>query len=228
MLSVVIPAHNEEAYLPACLEAVQAAASHLGEEVETVVVLNRCTDGTRRIAESAGFFLVDVRLTIARPVGEAGGGRPPATTVRLAEPQDVPRLQEIARVSHHDSRLYADPHFARARCDDLYARWIERKCEGHADAVFVVDTEDGASGYLSCDLPEPGVGQLDLLAVAPQARGRGLAAALTAGALDWFRERGLSRARLVTQGRNANALGHFGRFGFVAERVELWLHRWRD
>jgi len=54
VISVVIPAHNEEAYLGPCLEAVASAASGLSEDVETVVVLNRCTDGTRAIAESRG------------------------------------------------------------------------------------------------------------------------------------------------------------------------------
>ncbi len=52
VISVVIPAHNEEAYLGPCLEAVGAAAVGLNEEVETVVVLNRCTDGTEAVAAS--------------------------------------------------------------------------------------------------------------------------------------------------------------------------------
>ena len=59
MISVVIPAHNEEAYLGPCLEAVAAAAVGLGEEVEAVVVLNRCTDGTEAIAAAHGARTVE-------------------------------------------------------------------------------------------------------------------------------------------------------------------------
>ena len=49
-ISLVIPAHNEADFLPACLEAARLAAAGLGCEVEVIVVLNRCTDGTEEIA----------------------------------------------------------------------------------------------------------------------------------------------------------------------------------
>jgi dTDP-4-amino-4,6-dideoxy-D-galactose acyltransferase len=193
------------------------------------LLLDAADTAALRAAEDAGFRVVDVRLTIACALERADARAPIAgcASVRRAEASDVPALQAIARVSHRDSRFYADPQFPRERCDALYARWIERKCGGAAAAVFTAGERGATCGYLSCDLPEAGVGQLDLLAVAPEARGRGVAAALTAHALAWFRDSGRTRARLVTQGRNANALRHFARFGFAAERVELWLHRWR-
>ena len=54
LISVVIPAHNEEKYLPSCLEAVKRAAAALpdgeADGVEIVVVANRCTDRTAEIA----------------------------------------------------------------------------------------------------------------------------------------------------------------------------------
>ena len=60
LISVVIPAHNEEEFLPSCLEAVKRAAAALpdgwGDGVEIVVVANRCTDRTEEIAESFGAF----------------------------------------------------------------------------------------------------------------------------------------------------------------------------
>jgi ribosomal protein S18 acetylase RimI-like enzyme len=214
----------------------RGAARELSARLDTAgvdcsyLLLDAAEPEALRAAEDAGYRVVDVRLTIARVLAlstleTAPNGR---AAVRRAAPADQAALQAIARVSHRDSRFYADPHFPRERCDALYARWIERKCEGAAAAVFVVGEPGAACGYLSCDLPEADVGQLDLLAVTPAARGRGHAAALTAHALAWFRESGRTRARLVTQGRNAKALGHFARFGFSAERVELWLHRWRD
>jgi glycosyltransferase involved in cell wall biosynthesis len=53
-VSLIIPAHNEEHYLGGCLEAAATAARAVGVEVETVVVLNRCTDGSERIAREHG------------------------------------------------------------------------------------------------------------------------------------------------------------------------------
>lgn len=54
MISVVVPAHNEEAYLSGCLAAICRAAEELGSPVEILVVLNRCTDRTEAIAKEFG------------------------------------------------------------------------------------------------------------------------------------------------------------------------------
>ena len=45
-LSFVIPAYNEEAYLPACLESIVAQTKDL-EGVEIIVVNNASSDRTR-------------------------------------------------------------------------------------------------------------------------------------------------------------------------------------
>ena len=56
--SIVIPAHNEEAYIGPCLEAARTAASRIDPPVEIVVVLNRCTDRTEEIARAAGAVVI--------------------------------------------------------------------------------------------------------------------------------------------------------------------------
>jgi glycosyltransferase involved in cell wall biosynthesis len=48
--SIVIPAHNEERFLSGCLDSIERASSRHVNQVETIVVLNRCSDGTERIA----------------------------------------------------------------------------------------------------------------------------------------------------------------------------------
>ena len=57
-ISLVIPAHNESAFLPACLEAARQAAERIDSRVEIVVVLNRCTDDTEEIARRHGCVIV--------------------------------------------------------------------------------------------------------------------------------------------------------------------------
>ncbi len=53
-ISVVIPAYNEENYLPATLEKIRAGLANADFEAETIVVDNESTDKTRLIAESFG------------------------------------------------------------------------------------------------------------------------------------------------------------------------------
>lgn len=57
LFSVVIPAHNEEKYIGACLEAIHAARNYAKipeDKVEIIVVCNRCTDDTAAVAQDMG------------------------------------------------------------------------------------------------------------------------------------------------------------------------------
>ena len=49
-VSVIIPAHNEEKYIAKCLDSIRTAESNINIPVEIIVSLNRCTDGTEKIA----------------------------------------------------------------------------------------------------------------------------------------------------------------------------------
>jgi glycosyltransferase involved in cell wall biosynthesis len=75
-LSFVVPAYNEEAYLPACLESIlQQTRTLPAASVEIIVVNNASTDRTREVALSyPGVTVVDEPrkgLTFARQAGFA-------------------------------------------------------------------------------------------------------------------------------------------------------------
>ncbi|MBE9543285.1 MAG: glycosyltransferase [Proteobacteria bacterium] len=57
--SVLIPAHNEEAFIGNCLQSIEFAAEKVPEEVEIIVALNRCTDQTADIAGSHQAVIVN-------------------------------------------------------------------------------------------------------------------------------------------------------------------------
>jgi glycosyltransferase involved in cell wall biosynthesis len=56
--SILIPARNEEQFLPRCLESIQSAAEPFPNQVEVVVAVNRCTDRTEQIAAEHGATVV--------------------------------------------------------------------------------------------------------------------------------------------------------------------------
>jgi glycosyltransferase involved in cell wall biosynthesis len=75
-LSFVVPAYNEEAYLPACLESILEQTHSLDPALtEIIVVNNASTDGTREVAmRYPGVTVVDEPrkgLTFARQAGFA-------------------------------------------------------------------------------------------------------------------------------------------------------------
>lgn len=85
MIGIVIPAHNEELYLDACLRAARTAAADPalhGETVRITVALDSCTDGSRAIverhaAQSNQRCAIDYLCVEARNVGvtRAAGAR---------------------------------------------------------------------------------------------------------------------------------------------------------
>ena len=56
--SVIIPARNEELYLPFCLDAIERARRKVSVEGEVIVVSNRSTDRTEDIARDKGCVVV--------------------------------------------------------------------------------------------------------------------------------------------------------------------------
>ncbi len=75
--SVIIPAYNEEQFLPDTLRALDAAMSELGEKGQVIVVDNNSTDATARVAEEHGAEVVFEpvnQISRARNAGVAVAG----------------------------------------------------------------------------------------------------------------------------------------------------------
>lgn len=81
MIAVVVPAHDEEGCIAACLASVQAAARHpalAGEAVEIVVALDRCVDGTAAIVAAHG------ARSVVLEQGNVGRARAAGTACAIA------------------------------------------------------------------------------------------------------------------------------------------------
>ncbi|RFB73072.1 MULTISPECIES: glycosyltransferase [unclassified Herbaspirillum] len=77
MIGVVIPVHNEEDYLHACLASMQLAIAHPGlpdEEVRVLAVLDACSDGSGGIAQGMNIEFLSIdshNVGLARAAGAA-------------------------------------------------------------------------------------------------------------------------------------------------------------
>lgn len=219
-----------------CLDAPLLDSITAWAETEAIDCLYFLADSnhppTMRLAEDAGFRLVDVRLTLdlSEPATwvEALAAKPAGVTIRAARPEDMDDLAAIARAAHTDTRFYADPHFDARRCDDLYETWIRRSAEGFADAVLVPEVAGRAAGYITCTVNpnDPSTGSIGLLGVGSDSRGMGLGSALVVAALDWFGRAGCRRVTVVTQGRNIDAQRLYQKCRFRTRALQFWYHRW--
>jgi dTDP-4-amino-4,6-dideoxy-D-galactose acyltransferase len=177
-------------------------------------------------AESLGFHLMGVHVTSAACAPFAAGGSD-RIVVRAFCSADVDSLERIAGDAHPDTRFFADPGFSRDSCRRLYETWIRRSTEGWADCVLVAENdESGVAGYVT--LHRRGAGaRIGLIAVAGETRGRGFGRALMHAAFDWCERHAINRVAVTTQAQNIAALRFYLRCGFVVDRVDFWLHKWR-
>lgn len=200
-------------------------AAAAAQNVDCLYYLLDCSEAAAiRDAQAAGFRVVDLRMTFE---GNLAAPASPVEGVRPATSADVPRLSEIARYSHRNTRFYTDGNLPSERCDELYAVWIQRSVdEGFADAVLVVDGVSGPDGYITCSQSKDGSGSIGLCAVAGEARGKKIGQKLVSAALDWMLSRGLTRVSVVTQANNIGAQRLYQAAGMRTTRVETWLHAW--
>jgi dTDP-4-amino-4,6-dideoxy-D-galactose acyltransferase len=200
--------------------------------VRCLYFLSRADDAnTTRLAEDNNFRLVDIRMTFRYRAPDAirgtKGHAKCAAVVRHARLEDIYPLQSIARESYHDTRFYFDAEFPRQLCELLYETWIKLSYEGYADEVLVAELDGVPVGYISCHLDEESrIGKIGLVGVSSQARGQGVGQALVFSALEWFSTQGAQEALVVTQGRNCAAQRLYQRCGFLAQKVQLWYHKW--
>lgn len=182
---------------------------------------------TVRLAEEKRFRLVDLRVTLERRLQSGSELRKTeaVATIRPATSADIPSLRAIARVSHGDSRFYADENFAHD-AGALFEMWIENSYRSHANGVLVAEWTGRPVGYITCEQIDGCYGQIKLLAVAPQSQKHGVGWALVEAAVSWFAQNNIERVMVVTQGKNEQAQRLYQRSGFWTTGVQLWYHYW--
>ncbi len=179
-----------------------------------------------QLARDAGAKRTDLRLTFERRPPAQPEDRAPSGRIRLALEADIPALRALAARSHGDSRFYADGRFARERCDELYATWIEKSVRGWADAVFTSGPVGAPLCYLTYHRRE-WLAEIGLVAVAEASRGQGLGRELVQAALLQPLPR-LMPIQVVTQERNEAATALYTACGFELRRFQPWYHLWFD
>jgi glycosyltransferase involved in cell wall biosynthesis len=105
---VVVPAHNEEDRLPACLKSVHTAADRVQIPVTVVVVLDDCTDDSRRMIEPRVTCLTTAAGNVgaARALGftHAATGAGSDTWLATTDADSlVPRNWLADQLTHHRS-----------------------------------------------------------------------------------------------------------------------------
>jgi glycosyltransferase involved in cell wall biosynthesis len=115
-IGVVVPAHNEEALLPTCLDALRSAASLVDLPVLIVVVLDNCTDQSHLIVPHEPDIAV---LEVA--AGNVGVARAAGTeaVLRWAEGTSAERIW----LATTDADSVVPPDWLAVQCGFAQAGW---------------------------------------------------------------------------------------------------------
>lgn len=97
-ISIIIPAHNEEQFLPKCLQGVRLAAAYSQMAVEVIVVLNRCSDQTEAIAREAGAVIVREDEANLSKIRNAGAAVATAPLLVTCDADSIPHEKTFATI----------------------------------------------------------------------------------------------------------------------------------
>jgi len=212
---------------------VNAAVATAREEGTTLLVC-RMPAGALDRASRPG-VLADTRhiyvMPPARPIPDW-----PDDGLPEIEPYEAramtPDLAHLAIQSGRQSRFFQDPDFPRSAARALYTRWMERIVTREISEralVLVARNEDGRCTAMGATyIGAEGHGHPSLMAALPGRAARGFGRAYFRSMMSWFREHGVTEARIRTQARARAACNLYERAGWVLEKREDIVHVWLD
>ena len=185
---------------------------------------------TARQFGAAGFYLVDTNVTLDMLAGEGASHYVSGIEVFPVRTGDHVVAQAIAESAFTYSRFHLDPLFPAPLANLIKREWIRSYCEGRRGDVLLVAEQCGSViGFLAALTAEVAgrkYAVIDLVAVAPEARGAGAGRALVNGFQSHYRQRA-DLLRVGTQIANTPSLGLYRACGFGVAEASYVFHAQR-
>jgi ribosomal protein S18 acetylase RimI-like enzyme len=148
-------------------------------------------------------------------------------SIRTFRPRDLQSLKRLTVESFAGVTLEQDLERALGRLNGHDWRWrkarhIDDDARRNAPGIFVAEIDGRIVGYITTRIDRRvGKGRIPNLAVAKEARGRGLGRRLIERALDYFRREGLAYAMIETMAQNEVGRHLYPSCGFVEVARQL-------
>ncbi len=180
------------------------------------------------LARFAG-SLTDQKVTFARALGADVAAGVDGTIGEFTATEPTAELIDLAVASGVYSRFNVDVRFPRPLFLEMYRIWITRSVRREIADVVLIDRDEscpgGIAGFITLAV-SAGVGKIGLIAVAEQARERGIGRRLMAASHRWMLDHGARETRVVTQLTNKPACALYERSGYAISAVENFYHFW--
>ncbi len=176
-----------------------------------------------RLLETLGFYLTDIGviLTIKSDIFFQKNSQRESKiskSIKAAANDDIPMLKGLVKSLFLESRFYNDPFFTKGEADRLYAAWMENSVKGEvADMVYFIPQ----TGFITCRKSGRNSGEIVLVGIKKNFRGKGFGSALTEEAMRWFNKQGITRISVRTQLKNLSAMNFYVNLGFLPKEYDI-------
>jgi GNAT superfamily N-acetyltransferase len=169
--------------------------------------------------ESSGFYLTDIGVIFAiEPDKFIYNHSTVRKSIQVATYQDIPLLKKMIKSLFPESRFYTDPFFSKEDGDRLYQAWIENSVKGEAaDIVFHIPK----TGFITCRKSGKHSGEIVLIGIWNNFRGKGLGTALVQKAMKWFKSQNIKSITVRTQLKNIKAIHFYLQLGFALKEYDI-------
>jgi dTDP-4-amino-4,6-dideoxy-D-galactose acyltransferase len=124
------------------------------------------------------------------------------------------------------SRFRADSHITEEQFHNIYREWIINSVNHTvADDIFIIKELKKILGMVTVG-EKNSRGDIGLLAVDKDARGKQIGTTLVNAALDYFTQKNYKQSQVVTQQANIPACRLYEKCGYHIEKVEWFFHFW--
>lgn len=181
-----------------------------------------------KVIEQFGGLLADRKTTFAINLGSIDFASVLSTdiVVPFAESMNVGDLERLAIQSGEYSRFASDPNIPREKFISLYTSWINESIRKKiASEVLVILDSEKIAGMVTLG-EKSGRGDIGLIAVDSEYRGRRYGEQLVRAAQKWFVAHGYDCGQVVTQGNNIPACHLYRKCGYSIEQVAYFYHFW--
>jgi dTDP-4-amino-4,6-dideoxy-D-galactose acyltransferase len=135
-------------------------------------------------------------------------------------------IKQLALDVGLNSRFGLDPKITVERCKAVYEKWLENSINRTiAKEVLVIEENHKIIGFVTLG-EKNGRGDIGLIAVDKNHRGKNLATQLVRAAQLWCQQQGYTQAQVVTQLTNVAACKLYEKNGYQIEKIEHFYHFW--
>ncbi len=176
----------------------------------------------KQLIFNSGGILADNKTTYHKHI-DSNDDIEVSPTIKIYNEALTNELLKLAIDSGHKSRFASDPRLI-SFFPELYKQWIEKSLTGQlADVVMVYWHNQQITGFVTAKINNKH-GQIGLIAVDAQARGRGIGKQLLQAIHQWYFQQQVESCTVVTQLQNNEACRLYEKTGYTLQSVQEIYH----